>query len=87
MTDIEKKVKIALLKYQLSGSKDINAGYDVLRYSKQGRVNIDSSDFVQDFMAWYPQNPDFLILRLARAGKLNYRQTDEEKLAELEKIS
>lgn len=84
MINAEKKVKTALLRYKLRG--ETNDGFNVLRYAKQGRVNIDNADFVQDFMAWYPRNPDFLILRLARAGKLSYRQTDEEKLAELEKV-
>lgn len=81
MINAEVKVKTALLEYKLNGCT--NAGWNVLRYAKQGRINIDCADFAQDFIAWYPSNPDYLILRLAKAGKLSYKKTDEEKLQEL----
>lgn len=83
MIDAERKVKTALLKYKLGQG---NEGWNILRYAKQGRINIDSADFTHDFMEWYPSSPDYLILRLAKAGKLSYKQTDEEKLLEIENV-
>lgn len=84
MIDAERKVKAALLKYQVTGGKDVNAGYNIIRYLKQGRINIDSPDFAQDFVAWHPLPVEYLVLRLAKAGKLSYRKLPEEMLTELE---
>lgn len=78
----EKKVKTALIRYKMHGG--IVDGYDILRYAKQGRISIDSADFTRDFMEWYPRDPAYLILRLAKAGKLSYKKTDKEKLEEIE---
>jgi len=82
MIDWERRVNTALVRYKMQGG--IVDGYNILRFAKQGRINIDSTDFAHDFMEWYPSDPAYLILRLAKAGKLSYKKTDEEKLKELE---
>ncbi len=75
------RVERALLKYKMGG----DGGWDILRYTKQGRVEIDPVIFGTLMQDWYPKNPDYIILEMAKMGKLSYKMTDEEKLAQLEK--
>ena len=75
------RVERALLKYKMGG----DGGFDILRYTKQGRVEFDPVIFGTLMQDWYPRNPDYIILRMAKMGKLSYKMTDEEKLAQLEK--
>jgi hypothetical protein len=67
----KEKVNAALAAYQDTG--DTSAGWNVLRYAKLGLITIDELDFDLIFMEWYPANPDFLILRMAKTGKLYYK--------------
>ena len=52
---------------------DVGAGYAILRYAKQGLIQISPEVDPQMFIDWYPLNPSYVILRLARAGKLHYK--------------
>jgi len=74
------RVMKALCNYRLHG-KD---GWDILRFAKQGRIEIDAAAFGFLMSDWYPRNPDYIILRLAKMGKLSYKMTDEKKLAQLQ---
>lgn len=84
MIDAEKKVKTALLKYQISKGQDVNAGYNIMRYAKLGYLKITSNDLPQTFIQWYPLEMGYMILRLAKAGHLVYQPTPEDQLKALE---
>lgn len=84
MFDAEKKVKLALLKYQVSKGQDVNAGFNVMRYAKKGYLKVVSNDLPQAFVQWYPLEMGYLILRLAKEGKLVYQATAEDQLKALE---
>lgn len=66
------RVRDALDRYYTNGPMDAIAGYDVLRYAKAGYIGILNPNFATEFMAWYPRNPDYLILRMAAKGQLAY---------------
>jgi hypothetical protein len=72
MNDLEKqledKIRIALARYPVE--PNINDGWNILRWAKQGRLDMTDTDFDSVFIDWYPRNPDFLILRAAKAGQL-----------------
>ena len=56
-----------------SNPENINAGWNCIRYMKQGYVKIRkpfASDFLESFHEWYPGNFDFVILKMAKEGKL-----------------
>jgi hypothetical protein len=72
----EAKVKTALLNYQVSGGQDVNAGWNVMRYAKAGYLKIISDDLPQEFIQWYPLEMSYLILRLAKNGKLVYQPAE-----------
>lgn len=67
---IKERVTSALNDYYESDGSDINAGYNVLRYAQQGLIKTSSR--AQAFVEWYPRDPGYVILRLARDGKLAY---------------
>ena len=69
----KKPVKRALKRYR-KDVYDTCAGYDVLRYAKAGYLKVDD-DAAKEFMDWYPRNMDYIILRLARKGKLSYKKS------------
>ena len=73
MKQAEKLVNLALDDYQ-AGVDTHNAGWNILRYAKQGRINVNCPGFDKVFMEWYPNNPDYIILRLAKAGQLSYKK-------------
>lgn len=68
---LKEKVIFALESYK-NDTGYAGAGYDILRYAKMGRIGTDAS--AQDFLDWYPSNSGFIILRLAKAGKLYYKE-------------
>jgi hypothetical protein len=72
MNDLEKqledKIRATLARYEVE--PNVNDGWNILRWAKQRRLELDNTGFDQEFMAWYPRNPDFLILRAAKAGQL-----------------
>ena len=44
-------------------------GYDILRWAAQGLLTSPENE-TDEFVNWYPGNAAFVILRLARQGKL-----------------
>lgn len=52
---------------------DVGAGYAILRYAKQGLIQISPEVDPQVFLDWYPLNQSYVILRLAKDGKLLYK--------------
>jgi hypothetical protein len=79
MIDAKNKVTLAIAAYQ----KDIQdhvAGYNMMCYMKQGyAVIIPGYDATQDFADWYPRNMDYVMLRLAHAGKIQYNDNNDNK--------
>lgn len=66
------RVQEALDRYR-ADQMDVSAGYNVLRFAKAGHLKIQNPAFAEEFMAWYPTNPDYLVLRMAAAGQLVYQ--------------
>ena len=66
------KVNQSMLDYR-EDINDISAGYAILRYTKQGLIAVSPEVDSQVFLDWYPLNQGFVILRLAKAGKLLYK--------------
>jgi hypothetical protein len=85
MIDAENRINRALTNYK-NGIDMVNAGWDILRYAKQGRVNINCPSFDKVFMDWYPNNPDYIMLRMAKAGKLSYKKSYEDELQDLKEL-
>lgn len=52
---------------------DASAGYAVIRYAKEGLLSADRSVDPNVFVDWYPRDPSYIFLRLAKAGKLSYK--------------
>lgn len=67
----EKLVKAALAKCQETDG--LEGGYDVLRYAAKGVLKTSAGVSAEEFINWYPLNMGFVILRLAKAGKLEYK--------------
>lgn len=67
----EKLVKAALEKCKESNG--FEGAYDVLRYAAKGVIKTSEGVSTEEFMNWYPLNMGFVILRLAKAGKLEYK--------------
>jgi hypothetical protein len=67
---IKEKVIAALESYK--NNPYGGAGYDVMRYAQQGRIGTDVGG--QVFIDWYPLHQGYVILRLAKAGKLYYKE-------------
>jgi len=57
-----------------SDTNDVGAGYAILRYAKQGLIGVSPEVDPQVFIDWYPLNQGFVLLRLAKAGKLFYKK-------------
>jgi hypothetical protein len=53
---------------------DVSAGYAILRYTKQGLIGVSAEVNPQVFADWYPLDQGFIILRLAKEGKLFYKK-------------
>ena len=69
---MSQKVNQALIDYW-EDINDVSAGYAILRYTKQGLISVSPDVDSQVFLDWYPLNQGFVILRLAKAGKLLYK--------------
>lgn len=67
---MKRYVESALARYR---HNDCGAGYDILRYAKQGLIATDASVDPQVFLDWYPLNQGYVLLRLAKSGKLKYK--------------
>lgn len=52
-------------------------GYDVLRYVEQGLIEIKPNVNPNVFTEWYPSHSGYIFLRLAKAGKLQYKEQCE----------
>jgi hypothetical protein len=68
----ERFVNRALEKYKNENCP--SSGYDILRYAAMGVVTITEDVAAEEFMSWYPSHMGFVILRLAKAGKLVYKE-------------
>lgn len=49
------------------------AGYALMKYAEKGYLKINNEAFAAEFMAWYPRNPAYLILRMAQKGQLEFQ--------------
>ena len=65
-------VDAALHTYFMSGN-DVNAGYNIIRFSKKGLIAVSEEVSPNVFMEWYPNNQAYVILRLAKKGLLKYK--------------
>lgn len=65
-------VEHALNEYR-NNSDNCSAGYSILRYTALGYVKVSHDVDAQAFVDWYPLHAGYIILRLAKAGKLSYR--------------
>ena len=72
----KKWVKTALDDYR-NNVNDCTAGYSILRYAARGLIQVDSSVDPNIFVEWYPLNQGYVLLRLARDGKLSYKQKEK----------
>lgn len=71
----KKLVEGALESYQYGDT--VAAGYDILRYARQGMIAVNASVDPNVFIEWYPLNQGYVLLRLARDGKLSYKQKEK----------
>jgi hypothetical protein len=69
----KKRVTVALDRYKESAF-DCSAGYDILRYASQGLLQVDNSTDPNVFVQNYPQHAGYILLQLAKQGKLLYKQ-------------
>jgi len=69
----EERVQTALAKYA-EDSSACGSGYDILRYAQQGYIAVSKDVDPQIFIDWYPLHQGYILLRLAKQGKLYYRQ-------------
>jgi hypothetical protein len=67
----EKLVNDALTKCKETGCVD--AGYNILRYAAKGVLKTSTGVSAEEFINWYPLNIGHVIIRLAKAGKLEYK--------------
>lgn len=58
-------------------SHDCGAGYAILRYASRGLIVVDPGVDPQVFLDWYPLNQGYVLLRLAKDGKLKYNYEKE----------
>lgn len=73
MTIEELKAKVNEALYNYQHHNCISSGYDVMRYSKLDYVTVHDDykeAFATEVMEWYPRNISYLILRMAKEGKL-----------------
>jgi hypothetical protein len=70
-----KKHVISALEEYRNDPINSNRGYDIIRYVGHGRIGTNAC--AQDFLDWYPLNPGFIFLRLAKEGKLFYKEKDK----------
>lgn len=72
-----KKAKEALVKYA-SGEDRFNSGWNILRYADQEMYCIAGEHIATAFKMfrdWYPRDARYIILRLAKAGMLEMKET------------
>lgn len=69
---MKEHVEKALKDYR-ADSYNITAGYSILRYAADNLLCICTDVSASVFFDWYPSNPGFVILRLAKEGSLIYR--------------
>ena len=67
----EKLVNAALATFNETGG--LSGGYDILRYAAKGVLKTTADVSTEEFINWYPLNMGYVILRLAKAGKLEYK--------------
>ena len=73
---LEKWVETALNRYR-DNINDCAAGYDIIRYAARGMIQVDLSTDPNIFVRWYPLNQGYVLLRLARDGKLFYKRMEK----------
>ena len=66
----EKLVNAALAKF--NETDGLSGGYDILRYAGKGVLKTTADVSAEEFINWYPLNMGYVILRLAKAGKLKF---------------
>ena len=64
-------VKHALTKF--NETNGLECGYDILRYAAKGVLKTSADVSAEEFVNWFPLNMGYVILRLAKAGKLEYK--------------
>lgn len=78
MYNQDKNFMKPLVEKALEGYKndptDTSKGYDIIRYVNQRLIASNAS--AQEFLDFYPLNPAYIILRLAKEGKLSYKEQD-----------
>lgn len=77
MINAKEKVNLALIEYQQQGPDARNAGYNIMRYTEMGYINVDCPNAGQAFVDWYPLPAAYVILDLAQAGKLSFNELQE----------
>lgn len=76
-TRVQKMVESALDRFAADPASYVG-GYDIMRYAQQGLIAVTKDVDPQIFVDWYPLNQGYVILRLAKQGKLQYRQCVKE---------
>lgn len=71
---MKKYVEDALKKYK--DDENCGAGYQIIRYASKGLLKMNTDINGEVFLNWYPNNPAYIILRLAKAGKLSYKESN-----------
>lgn len=72
----EKRIRAFVESSLMNYKKDptnVSAGYAIIRYAKEGLLSVDRSVDPNVFVDWYPRDPSYVFLRLAKAGKLSYK--------------
>ena len=54
-------------------SNNYIGGIDILRWTKNGLIELKQEVLSQQFIEWYPRDQSYLILRFAKMGLLKYK--------------
>jgi hypothetical protein len=74
----ERLVNTALADYREKSCP--SAGYNILRYASIGVLVVKSCVEAEEFMNWYPSHMGYVILRLAKAGRLEYKERHDVEI-------
>lgn len=69
---MEEYVNTALAVYN-ENVNEVGAGYSIIRYVAAGLIQLKSEAHSNEFLDWFPLNQSYTILRMALAGKLEYK--------------
>jgi hypothetical protein len=71
--ELNKEVLVNSALAKFKETNGLECGYDILRYAAKGVLKTSAEVSTDEFVNWYPLNMGYVILRLAKAGNLEYK--------------